>query len=100
MSAFRYSAYLAAAAQGLHDSQGDQSRLLIVNLGPAWPEGLQSQWDNILEPANYAFERPPGLGIAPLSVLFTVCRAMHSWLTASIDNAVVGDSTHLVLFAL
>lgn len=84
----RYSAHLAAVAKGLEESQGDVSRALIINLGPPLPQEQQQLWTNLLEPANPALEQPPGLGIAPLSILFTACKAMHSWLTAGPDNFV------------
>ena len=86
---YRYNEYLYAVARGLEATQGDISRLLVVNLGPAWPQTAATLSDNVLEPFNYALERPPGLGIGSLGLLFTVCKAMHSWLTEAPDTVVV-----------
>jgi hypothetical protein len=57
------------------------SRLLFINLGPALPREYQEgMLGSLLEPPNYVFENPPGLGIATLSLLFTASAAMRSWM--------------------
>ena len=35
------------------------------------------------------WERPPGLGLVPLHIIFTICSQMHQWLSLSPENIVV-----------
>ena len=41
------------------------------------------------EPPVEVWEKPSGLGLCPLSLLFTICSSMHHWLNHGPDNIVV-----------
>ncbi|KDD72681.1 hypothetical protein H632_c3032p0, partial [Helicosporidium sp. ATCC 50920] len=63
----------------------------IVNLGPAWRDpAVYSYFNNsVMEFPDKIWERPPGLALCPLHVIFTICSQMHQWLSLASDNVVV-----------
>ena len=63
----------------------------MLNLGPAWlsKEAYGLFNDNVIEIPFKDWESPPGLGICPLGVIFTVCSSIASWLALNEDHVVV-----------
>ena len=45
--------------------------------------------NNVIEIPFKYWESPPGLGLCPLDVLFTICSSISSWLTLHEGNFVV-----------
>ena len=45
--------------------------------------------DNVIEISFKEWESPPGLGICPLDVIFSVCYSISSWLNLNADHVVV-----------
>lgn len=80
----------------------------MLNLGPAWMNGESYALfsDNVIEIPFKYWESPPGLGLCPLDVLFTVCSSISSWLTLHEGNFVVRHhrllqaATHRPMFLL
>ena len=71
----------------------------MLNLGPAWlsKEAYGLFNDNVIEIPFKDWESPPGLGICPLGVIFTVCSSIASWLALNEDHVVVSmPLCHLV----
>lgn len=64
---------------------------LVLNLGPAWlsPEAYGLFNNTVIEIPFKDWESPPGLGICPLGVIFTVCSSIASWLALNEDHVVV-----------
>ncbi len=87
----RYKETLVAASTSLQDHLGNTSGVLLLNLGPLW--GNSDAYDlfnsNVFEIQFKDWESPPGLGIAPLDVVFQVCLSMSSWLSLNEDHHVV-----------
>lgn len=73
---------------------GQNSGVLVLNLGPAW--GKSNAYDlfqdNVIEIAFKEWESPPGLGICPLDVIFSVCHTASSWLAQNEKHVVVSFS--------
>ena len=65
--------------------------MLVLNLGPAWgnSDAYKLFQDNVIEIAFKEWESPPGLGICPLDVVFSVCHTTSSWLAQNDDHVVV-----------
>ena len=93
----RYKETLVAASTSLQDHLGNTSGVLLLNLGPLW--GNSDAYDlfnsNVFEIQFKDWESPPGLGIAPLDVVFQVCLSMSSWLSLNEDHHVVRIQTGL-----
>ena len=66
----------------------------MLNLGPAWlsPEAYGLFNDTVIEIPFKDWESPPGLGICPLGVIFTVCSSIASWLALNEDHVVVSTA--------
>ena len=47
--------------------------------------------NNVIEIPFKYWESPPGMGLCPLDVAFTVCSSISSWLTLNEDHFVVRD---------
>ena len=79
-----YRAALAAAASSL-DADAGAGRALVVNLGPAWSDAdaYASFHSSVIELPFRDWECPPGLGIVPLDVAFSVCATLSAWLRLS-----------------
>jgi hypothetical protein len=90
----RYKAVLRSAAVHINKSYaGGANGALVLNLGPAWlsPEAYALFRNNVIEIPFKDWESPPGLGICPLGVIFTVCSSIASWLALNEDHVVVGS---------
>ncbi|KAA6416552.1 MAG: hypothetical protein FRX49_13477 [Trebouxia sp. A1-2] len=87
----RYKGVLHAASESIADSYGTSSGILALNLGPAWSnsEAYALFGDNVIEISFKEWESPPGLGICPLDVIFSVCYSISSWLNLNDDHVVV-----------
>lgn len=70
---------------------GNLSEVLIINLGPKWMDmSVYSAFgNNVVEVPFTNWESPPGIGLCPLDVLFTVCSSISSWLKLNDDHIVV-----------
>lgn len=88
---FRYKGVLHAASETLAERYGSNSGMLVLNLGPAWgnSDAYKLFQDNVIEIAFKEWESPPGLGICPLDVVFSVCHTTSSWLAQNEDHVVV-----------
>ncbi len=88
----RYKAVLRAAAAHINRVHGSANGALVLNLGPAWLSGEAYSLfsNNVIEIPFKDWESPPGLGICPLGVIFTVCSSIASWLALNEDHVVVG----------
>lgn len=73
---------------------GNLSEVLIINLGPKWMDmSVYSAFgNNVVEVPFTNWESPPGIGLCPLDVLFTVCSSISSWLKLNDDHIVVRSS--------
>ena len=92
----RYKESLQAASKSIKESWPENAdQALVLNLGPAWmnAESYALFRDNVIEIPFKYWESPPGLGLCPLDVLFTVCSSIASWLTLHEGNFVVRNST-------
>lgn len=92
MLSYRYKKSLQAASTYIKEiwpENADQA--LVLNLGPAWMNGecYSLFRDNVIELPFKYWESPPGLGLCPLDVLFTVCSSISSWLSLHEANYVV-----------
>ena len=88
----RYWNVLRAAAGQVASAQESNNNLpLVLNLGPTWgnSEVYLLFGNNTIEIPFKDWESPPGLGICPLGVIFTVCSSVSSWLALNPDNVVV-----------
>ncbi|KAK9846020.1 hypothetical protein WJX81_008599 [Elliptochloris bilobata] len=87
----RYWDVLRAAAARVPGAQEGTKVALVLNLGPGW--NLQEVYsmfgNNTIEIPFKDWESPPGLGICPLGVIFTVCSSISSWLALNEENVVV-----------
>ena len=74
----------------------------MLNLGPAWlsKEAYGLFNDNVIEIPFKDWESPPGLGICPLGVIFTVCSSIASWLALNEDHVVVSMALCHLMHAL
>ena len=92
---FRYQGVLQDASQAIVEHYGQNSGVLVLNLGPAW--GKSNAYDlfqdNVIEIAFKEWESPPGLGICPLDVIFSVCHTASSWLAQNEKHVVVSAAT-------
>jgi hypothetical protein len=87
----RYKAVLRGAAAHINRVHGSANGALVLNLGPAWLSGEAYSLfsNNVIEIPFKDWESPPGLGICPLGVIFTVCSSIASWLALNEDHVVV-----------
>ncbi|GMH33122.1 hypothetical protein BSKO_00956 [Bryopsis sp. KO-2023] len=88
----RYNRQIESAAKYLNAQTGGNDNVLVVNLGPTAPVDclLRALFDNHVVELPEAFhEQPPGSGIFPLDVLFTLCSCMKSWLDLSKNHVVL-----------
>lgn len=87
----RYKSVLQVASDALVDRYGQNSGVLVLNLGPAWGnhEAYELFQDNVIEIAFKEWESPPGLGMCPLDVIFSVCHTASSWLAQNEKHVVV-----------
>lgn len=87
----RYKAVLRGAAAHISRVHGSANGALVLNLGPAWLSGEAYSLfsNNVIEIPFKDWESPPGLGICPLGVIFTVCSSIASWLALNEDHVVV-----------
>ena len=92
----RYKNVLSVAATQIGKLYGTSHDALVLNLGPAWlsPEAYGLFNNNVIEIPFKDWESPPGLGICPLGVIFTVCSSIASWLALNEDNVVVSHTLH------
>lgn len=88
---YRYKSALQTASDTLIQDYGQNSGVLVLNLGPAWGnhEAYELFQDNVIEIAFKEWESPPGLGICPLDVIFSVCHTASSWLAQNEKHVVV-----------
>ena len=93
----RYKGVLHAASESIADSYGTSSGILALNLGPAWSnsDAYALFGDNVIEISFKEWESPPGLGVCPLDVIFSVCYSISSWLNLNDDHVVVNTSMTL-----
>ena len=89
--ACRYKDVLGEAASQISQLYDASHTALVVNLGPAWLSGEAYELfnSNVIEIPFKDWESPPGLGICPLGVIFTVCSSIASWLALNEGNVVV-----------
>jgi hypothetical protein len=89
--ACRYKDVLGEAASQISRIYDASHTALVVNLGPAWLSGEAYELfnSNVIEIPFKDWESPPGLGICPLGVIFTVCSSIASWLALNEGNVVV-----------
>ena len=89
--ACRYKDVLNIAASQVVKLCGSGHGALVLNLGPAWlsPEAYGLFNNTVIEIPFKDWESPPGLGICPLGVIFTVCSSIASWLALNEDHVVV-----------
>ena len=87
---------LKSAAKNVQESHGSTGLALVLNLGPAWSndEAYKLFSNNVIEIPFKDWESPPGLGVCPLDVIFTVCSSIASWLALNEDHFVVRSSLH------
>ena len=88
----RYKESLQAASSFISEAWPDNAeQALVLNLGPAWMnvDSYSLFRNNVIEIPFKYWESPPGLGLCPLDVLFTVCSSISSWLTLHDGNFVV-----------
>ena len=90
----RYKDVLSTAAAQIVKLYGTSHEALVLNLGPAWlsPDAYALFNNNVIEIPFKDWESPPGLGICPLGVIFTVCSSIASWLALNEDNVVVSPA--------
>ena len=87
----RHVEQLRTAAEFLGATEGGLGHSLVVNLGPSSDQSIHELFEgNLIELPAYWHERPPGLGICPLDIIFSVCSSIHNWLKTSEKNVVVG----------
>ena len=94
MLVHRYKAVLHAASDSIAEKYGSSSGILALNLGPVWSnaDAYKLFGDNVIEISFKEWESPPGLGICPLDVIFSVCYSISSWLNLNADHVVVRSS--------
>ena len=83
---------LRAAAGHIASARENNNNLpLVLNLGPTWgnSEVYLLFGNNTIEIPYKDWESPPGLGVCPLGVIFTVCSSVSSWLALNPNNVVV-----------
>ena len=87
----RYKGVLHAASESIAENHSESSGILALNLGPAWgnADAYKLFGDNVIEISFKDWESPPGLGICPLDVIFSVCYSISSWLNLNDDHIVV-----------
>jgi hypothetical protein len=87
----RYKSELENAAVFINQKLESPDCALVLNLGPAWlrPDAYALFNNNVIEVPFKDWESPPGLGIVPLDVMFTVCSSMASWLQLNDEHVVV-----------
>lgn len=96
---YRYHKQLEYAAKYLNMQASGKDKVLVVNLGPSNPSDsiLRSLFDNHVVDLPEAYhEMPPGTGVLPLDVLFSLCSCIKSWLELSEENVVVRIPLELV----
>jgi hypothetical protein len=89
----RYKESLQAASSFITDAWPDHvEQALVLNLGPSWMnvDAYSLFRNNVIEIPFKYWESPPGMGLCPLDVAFTVCSSISSWLTLNDDHFVVG----------
>jgi len=82
---------LRAAAACTARAHESTNPALVLNLGPAWlsAEAYVLFDNNVIEIPFKDWESPPGLGICPLGIIFTVCSSISSWLALNDEHVVV-----------
>ncbi len=93
----RYTEYLQAAIEGIKEMQAKMngSETMFLNLGRNFNVDTYSMFErkaiSMLEVpgTETAWERPPGLGILPLKIVFDVCWTIQNFLGYDEDNTVV-----------
>ena len=88
----RYKESLQAASSFITDAWPDHvEQALVLNLGPSWMnvDAYSLFRNNVIEIPFKYWESPPGMGLCPLDVAFTVCSSISSWLTLNDDHFVV-----------
>ncbi|EFN52829.1 hypothetical protein CHLNCDRAFT_138268 [Chlorella variabilis] len=86
-----YKVYLQQAAQELRAMRNGPGGVQLFNLSPAWRNvEAYALFDNsVFELPMEIWEKPSGLALCPLHILFMICSQIHSWLSLSPDNIVV-----------
>ena len=87
----RYKNVLQTASESIAGSYGPSPGILALNLGPVWSnaDAYNLFGNNVIEISFKEWESPPGLGICPLDVIFSVCYSISSWLSLNEDHVVV-----------
>ncbi len=88
----RYKESLQAASSFITDAWPDHAeQALVLNLGPSWMnvDAYSLFRNNVIEIPFKYWESPPGMGLCPLDVAFTVCSSISSWLMLNEDHFVV-----------
>lgn len=93
----RYKGVLHAASDSIAERYGSSSGILALNLGPVWSnaDAYKLFGDNVIEISFKEWESPPGLGICPLDVVFSVCYSISSWLNLNADHVVVSSEANV-----
>lgn len=99
---YRYKGVLHAASDSIAERYGSSSGILALNLGPVWSnaDAYKLFGDNVIEISFKEWESPPGLGICPLDVIFSVCYSISSWLNLNADHVVVCTPSLSMLVAV
>ncbi|KAL4423740.1 hypothetical protein ABPG75_001041 [Micractinium tetrahymenae] len=86
-----YKQYLQQAAQELRAVRNGPGGVQLFNLSPAWRnvEAYQLFDNSVFELPMEIWEKPSGLGLCPLGIVFLICSQIHSWLSLSPDSLVV-----------
>ena len=92
----RYKTVLQTASESIAGSYGPSPGILALNLGPVWSnaDAYNLFGNNVIEISFKEWESPPGLGICPLDVIFSVCYSISSWLSLNEDHVVVRSFWH------
>lgn len=87
----RHREQLWAAAEFLGATEGGLGHSLVVNIGPSWRDSSVHDLfeGNVIELPPFCHEKPPGVGVLPLDIVFAVCSSVQSWLSLSKKNVVV-----------
>ena len=95
----RYVEYLRAAIEGIKEMQSKTGgQAMFLNLGRIFNADTYSMFSQkaitVVEipGTDTAWERPPGLGVFPLSVIFEVCKTIQHFLSFDEDNSVVSSA--------
>lgn len=99
----RYKESLQAASSFITDAWPDHAeQALVLNLGPSWMnvDAYSLFRNNVIEIPFKYWESPPGMGLCPLDVAFTVCSSISSWLTLNDDHFVVSCGVCLMCWCI